>query len=406
MKLNRFNKHVLLEWAVLLLAFIPIIPNGIKWVPVAILLLVSLFHFKNQDYNLKWFFVNTSIYLFILVSLIYTNNWAFGIKKLETSFSLFIFPLIFFLILPKNIFKEALMLKFMKLFITSSIIFSIIIITYILFDNSIEYTEGFYTNNYRKAVEGIPLIGQHSIYASIFLAIAIIFSSHLFYRKGALLTKDLKLFFVISSVVNATLIIMLSSKGVIISLITILPIIFFKKLFKKNNKIRALTSFCIIILVVLSLFVYNRRMNEMIRFETYGEVDTNYSNSYRINIYKCSFQIIKERWLFGYGVGDAQIALDDCYKNENELLLKKTYNSHNQFLDIWIKTGIFGLLTFITFLYLNFQRAIKTNNFILLSILLLYTLIFLTENILVRQSGVILFSFFVNFFATVNNKWK
>jgi len=403
MKLNKINKNVLLEWAILLFAFIPIIPN-IKWVPVAILLLVSLFHFKNKDYNLKWFFVNTSIYLLIVISLSYTNNLAFGLKKLETSFSLFILPLIFFIILPKNIFKERLMLQFMKLFITSSIIFSVIIITYILFDNSIEYIEGFYTNNYRKVAEGIPLIGQHSIYASIFLAIAIIFSSHLLDRKSALITKKFKLFLALSTLVNTTLIIMLSSKGVIISLIIILPIIFFKKLFKTNNKIRALTSLCIITLVVLSLFVYNRRMNEMIRFETYGVVDTNYSNSYRVNIYKCVLQVVKERWLFGYGVGDAQNALDNCYKNENELLLKKTYNSHNQFLDIWIKTGIFGLLVFITFLYLNFQGAIKTNKFILLSILLLYTLNFLTENILVRQSGVILFSFLINFFAVVNYK--
>ena len=131
MKVNKIN---ILKWAILLFAFFPITPNGLKWVPVATLLFTSLFLFKKQNYNYKWFFINSSLYFLYLFSLIYTSNFDFALKKLETSFSIVILPLIFFIILPKNIIKEKLAIKFMKLYIISSLTFSALVFIFILTD--------------------------------------------------------------------------------------------------------------------------------------------------------------------------------------------------------------------------------------------------------------------------------
>ena len=144
--------------------------------------------------------------------------------------------------------------------------------------------------------------------------------------------------------------------------------------------------------------MYNRRMNELINLETYEEFNPTLSTSIRLGVYDCSWTIIKQQLLMGYGVGDAQKELNLCYANKSDILLMHRFNSHNQYLDITIKTGLIGLFVFLGFLVINFINAIKKKNQLLIMILVLYCMLFLVENVLSRQSGVILFFFLICFF--------
>ena len=49
-----------------------------------------------------------------------------------------------------------------------------------------------------------------------------------------------------------------------------------------------------------------------------------------------------------------------------------------------------------------FKKAIQYNDSIMFSVLVLYSIIFLFENVLSRQSGVIFFSFILNYFLWDN----
>ena len=98
-------------------------------------------------------------------------------------------------------------------------------------------------------------------------------------------------------------------------------------------------------------------MRELIKIETYVEVNSNYSNSYRYQTYKCSYELLKNKIITGYGVGNVQLKLNECYLENGTHTMVDKYNTHNQYLDVILKTGVFGLALFLFFLFVNLLKA-------------------------------------------------
>jgi O-antigen ligase len=138
-------------------------------------------------------------------------------------------------------------------------------------------------------------------------------------------------------------------------------------------------------------------MNELINFQTYVTLDSNFSNSYRFQTYKCGYKLLNNNIIIGYGAGNVQLRLNECYLENNAKQMVGKYNTHNQYLDITLKTGLLGLFLFLIFLIWNIWGAIKSKNNLLLMVIIFYSIVFFTENILIRQSGVILFYFLILF---------
>ncbi|MEN8185833.1 MAG: O-antigen ligase family protein, partial [Bacteroidota bacterium] len=134
------------------------------------------------------------------------------------------------------------------------------------------------------------------------------------------------------------------------------------------------------------------------------KIDKYNSSQIRIAIWKTSLENIKEAPIFGYGIGDVKSVLNESYKSNFPLLLEKNYNSHNQYFGIWLSTGIIGLLLFFYFLSFNYKLAIDSKDYLFLAILIFFSLNFLTENILERQTGAMLFFFLINLFGFYNYK--
>lgn len=76
----------------------------------------------------------------------------------------------------------------------------------------------------------------------------------------------------------------------------------------------------------------------------------------------------------------------------------KKLNSHNQFISFYLDGGIIAFMTLVAFLSWQFMHAIKNKKYLYFSILILFTLEMFSENILSRQSGLILFIFLISFF--------
>ena len=130
------------------------------------------------------------------------------------------------------------------------------------------------------------------------------------------------------------------------------------------------------------------------------------STQTRKEIYNCSFILLKSNWIFGYGFGDVNDTLIKCYSHVSNYLVDREFNSHNQYLSILLGCGIFGLSTIFFLLYFNFRVFTLEKQYFFLSVLLFYSIIMFVENILERQSGVILFSFFINLFSFFSYKKK
>ena len=392
----------------LLMSFFPIIPNTIKPFPIIVLLLSTLYFFlkvKLHGFNIKIFIINSSIYIIYLISILYTSNLGYAFKKLETSLSLLIIPLIFAMLeaFKNQINKKKLENDFIKLFYWGVFTYSITILLFLGYKGLFKYYND--PNFVRHFTETIPFIGQHPIYASIFLGLGLLFSMHLICHYHIIGKLKVVLF----SCFLISLLISLASKGVIISFAIsacLYGILKGKKLKIKILVISSIISFGLLATILSPAL--SIRMNSMFKslslLSTSKEMN---STELRKEIYLCSIDLIKEKWIIGRGIGDVKDSLMDCYRSNRIELVIGNFNSHNQYFSILIGTGIIGLFVMVIFLYFNLKQAISLNDPLFLCVLIFYIAVMLTENILERQSGVILFSFLINFFLFVNeNEFK
>lgn len=116
----------------------------------------------------------------------------------------------------------------------------------------------------------------------------------------------------------------------------------------------------------------------------------------RILIWKESVNLIKENFLFGVTPGDENDVLCKAYsKHQLTGALEKHLNTHNQFLQTFLGTGLIGfiLLCIMTFgaLIVGFIKK----NYLLVLLIILAILNFLVESMLQAQSGFMFFVFFL-----------
>ena len=152
------------------------------------------------------------------------------------------------------------------------------------------------------------------------------------------------------------------------------------------------------------------RFNEIIHY-TFQKMDQKKvpsSTSARKIIWSTSFKLIKEKWITGYGTGQSKKVLQEQFKKDGyDYMYKKNYNSHNQYLQVFLDQGIFGFLLLVFFTFGMLYASLKQKDFIYALFLVIMILNFMTESILETQSGVIFFAFFntIFFFQWFNKKY-
>lgn len=397
------NRKVNIKYiALFLFALFALIPNNLKGLPVILLFVISLFLFlkkKSSSYPIRKVLKIASLYIALLLSLINTSNFAGIEKPLTTALSLLVVPISFgFLYSIKNYLNLFFLFNYTKLILGLTTLYSLWILFFLyelgVFSEKISMYDAiaYITNEMWR-------INQHPIYASIFIAIPILLTIYFWFllkqRNFILITLPFIL-------INLFTLFILERKGVLLSFLFGLLVIILS-LLRKNFSRKILTGFILLALVVSSVFVIpSNRFKELYKIQNYsGELKFN-STSLRYGIYNCAITKIKESPLFGFGIGDVQNELVECYKTKSELLLDLTYNSHNQYLSYFLSTGVFGFLLLFIIMLKTIIDSKKNNNILLLSITIFFAFCMLFENILERQSGVILFSFYICLFSFYN----
>ena len=401
---NTISTYLILV-GVSLFGIYPLIPHKFESISVLLLVLCSLVYRiitpKKSTFK-KTFFVVSSIYFILFLSVWFSDDMSRGLKKMETTLSLLVFPIIFYLLLGKSTI-DLIKIKsfFLRAYYISCLIFTTIsFYLFEIYQNSKYLTKD--SNFYRIAIFDNEYIGEHPIYVSIFISIAIIFGFSFFDRIKKISSKNIILAF--SQFYLLSLLLMLMSKGVILSLLMVFIIKLFRQ--KKFTKVH----FFYLVLILTSFFVLipskNNRFKEIIDINSYRKLDENNSTSIRFVNYKCGLKSLIKSPIFGYGIGDVQEQLDQCYQEENTNFPKKRYNTHNQYLFIWLSSGILGFIIFIGILFYYFKKSLQFKDELMFSILVLYSFTFLFENVLSRQSGVIFFCFIINYFLWNNFNTK
>tara|TARA_B110000114_G_scaffold183730_1_gene225706 strand:- start:2248 stop:3483 length:1236 start_codon:yes stop_codon:yes gene_type:complete len=385
------------NYSLLLVAFT--IPIGGFSNSVSIILLF-LFSFvirltSPTPFSLKLFVSKINItgfyILLILIGLLYSSNLDVGIKIVQHNLAFLVIPISFALSYNSTFSLEKVLLTF------AISVFSLLILTHInVFiellrenDNFSLLISHYLRNNFLKH----SVIYMHAPYFSMFsvFAFVIILKSKLInnYLKVIMGSYILFCIFLISAVMSTI---------ILVTIIFVMGI----KLFLKQKLMSRIKIFAIFIFSILTFFLIVKQIditnssNVVVRID---KLIKKGGDSDRVENWESILRLPMKKLLFGVGTGDG---LDEIQKVRNHKgwawAYRQNANMHNQYIEVLLRNGIFGLTIFLLILIKLWKRLKKYNDFRYLSFLLLTTISFITESMLERQWGVVYFVFFSSVF--------
>lgn len=349
--------------------------------------------------SIKTLVYNSAFFLIMLLSLLYTDNLDYAEKRITVMVGLIIIPLAFYFFESKQTLNyDKLVHQFYTFFFVSTVIFFIGVFVQNYFND--HFNEFIFRDYSERLNSRYGKYSMHPIYGSLYLSFALIFAVPLysqlskFWHKAAL---------IIASLFLATILALLTRKGIIT--VTLLIFLFYFVRNEKRKSLIYLGLFAVILFVIsYSIPALKSRYVELFNTILNDRLSSMGSTSLRIEVYNCAFESIRQSPFIGYGIGDTKEILMNCYAGLPEVFNGKYFNSHNQFLSAWLIAGIAGVLSLLAMMIYNFKLALRNKDFVHIAGLVLLFTTLLTENILERQNGVILFSFFINFFAFKTQK--
>jgi glycosyltransferase involved in cell wall biosynthesis len=200
-----------------------------------------------------------------------------------------------------------------------------------------------------------------------------------------------KAVFFMCSALHVSVIWLLQPRAIIVGLMISTPFLVFRRI-----KIKASQLILIAGVLLLTLFVFTpTQNNRFLELKSASNYDQMNGASQRLVIFKCTLEQLKEKPFFGLGLGSTSKVIGSCFSEKTNDFSVKEYNTHNQYLDLWLTASPLSLLLFCLFLWMVFNNLIKSRRKALVSVVLLLTIAMFFENILERQTGVILFYFLV-----------
>ncbi len=387
--INNYKNIITKSYNYLLIFLAFIIPSGFYYksgIVIALLLVLWILKkdwqklklSKFQDYLLPLFFI------ILVFSYLLRVKSGFNIKDIEKYFILLIIP-VFFIGINEN---KKLFDRILYAFAVSSLLFITIALIYGFIDiystgeKSILITESIY---HKVTSYGLVRIydNSHPTFSSLFLN----FTLYILYVKRANFSLILKLFL---GALIITYILLLNSMIGLICMFFLFFIISFKH-YKKP-------SFLILGLLVL-VYIFNPlKLSKIEKFKNTAFTITDKKEernvlTLRLVKWETALRVIKENPWFGVGDTNVKAAMLKKYQlYDYKYAAEHKYGPHNQYLLILTSLGIVGFLYFIFVLLIPLNYVINKEFYLVfLAILSIY---FLTDDILVRQQGLLFFTFF------------
>lgn len=386
------KKNIIYEYLITLLiltlSFSKALPNIILGVLVFIFS-ISLFYKRViiEKKHYKNFFFLLLVYLVIIKSL---NYVIFDeLTSLGRLIIIIIIPILFHQI-PKN----KIIISFISMVLLAMFIASIRIGLFYLNNNSLPFSNNSEVNDLlfieRPYMGFVCLINT---LLSLYMIKETPKHKHLF-----LLISLFSSFFIFFIVARLSII------TIVFLLITFLLFYLQLSLFKKGLILFLGTS-----IIFIALFNYKNLTN---RFFLKANLETIKDYEPRIVIWPCTIEIINSddfNLFFGAKSNNwIESQLTQCYSNKIENASKKQwfvksrFNSHSQFIDIFMEAGIIGLALFLFFIF--YLLIYSRTNFYTFAIAFSIILFFILENVLYRQFGCYVLAILFSIIEKINNE--
>ncbi|MCM5663483.1 O-antigen ligase family protein [Galbibacter mesophilus] len=347
----------------------------------------------------KVFLYGTLIFYPFFVSLLYSDNISYGLKSIQHLIPIIIFPFLFLFLLDDVSKKD--MKIILSVFVAACFVqvvnlhFNFYILG--LYSNLIEVQ--FYRLPFREAIMNFEYQPLHPTYVSIWycFAICILINRLITIKIYSLYRVFIVLFIVFIIFLFIWTIIILSSR---IAFLALVFVIGYSLFFIFNYKYKWLLSTMLIIITFLMIknitFLSSRFINEFESTKFEAPIGKSHNSvNIRIGIYKCAVFLVSKNILFGYGIGDVQNELDECYKQfDTNAYIITSYNSHNYFLNSLLVAGLMAFLCLVIMFFYSFNLGIRNDCYIFVCFLGITFLGLCFENLLSRNHGVVFYSFF------------
>lgn len=335
--------------------------------------LYSIFSFSDswvfKKENLPLYF-SIAIYLWSVITYLYSDNKEEALNRLEARLVFIILPLL--INFSKKIKPN---IKFLMLSYLLGCYLSLFICLFYLFDKGII---GINPMRNSASISNVINSYKHYNYLGINLSVGLVFILYLvkdkrWYSQLSILLPSVFLFMYFVYISQARL------SFILICLSTIF--IFGYWVYSMKSYFFKWVIISISIFFV-SVFVW--RLTNSFLME--GFLVENVIDSERFYLWSQAIELIKEKPLFGHGIGDVPLNYEAIESNN--------LNAHNQFLEFWLEGGLVSLILFSFLLYYVFLHRTKKNRdvFSLVYLILLLTAS-MVEAILNRISGISLFFF-------------
>ena len=401
------NTHLAYSISFMILGLFPVAPFFIKPYLLAPICITSIIYFtkhKNAFNNYKKLGISSLLFAFFALGFFQSSNTDKSIELLLRLSPFLIIPFAFSVVpSPKFLTYKSM---FINTFISSCFIFCLLVIGYSL---SLDSNDLPYIFSYlRDKFWGYE---EHPIYISLYLGISMILLTQ------STIKKSLKFFFFITFLF---VLLFLSRKGNIVSLFFVLLFTLFYKsellLNKTSLKLFLIASGLGTLCVLLFNSFIIDRFKELLDVGSFL-YNTTSSSGIRSIIWRSSIRLFIESPIMGYGLGDVQQSINsqlinDGYEQLTQLSSYNApvyYNAHNQYLQLILSSGLFGLAGFLTVLIYMLITLKSNRDIIGLNIFLYILLCFMFESLLERQNGIIISAIFFNLFfftCTKQNNYK
>jgi O-antigen ligase len=326
-------------------------------------------------------------YFLIICFLIICYNNIYYLKDFQTigeSFLLFIVPV---LTINKNYiyFIEKYKNKFLLFYTISVAILCFYIIGFYIIDIPNHNFNWYFARfNLEKK------INIHGTYSSIWIGIALLITV---FQTPIIIKRFNNLQVTITTLLYLSALIITNSRMVAYSLIVIVFLVFIIKNYKSKTKSFKLLWLIIIILIFVGFF--SQRYSNDIKYLKHNPI----TQTTRYKIFISSINSILGSPFIGYENSKIQDIINDNYlKLGDKKMAVENLNSHNQYLNFFLKGGFFLFILFVYTLVVKLITSINKNNFLYFSITLLFCFTFLSENVLVRQYGIFIYFFIETLF--------
>lgn len=227
------------------------------------------------------------------------------------------------------------------------------------------------------------------LYLGLLCVISLILAIDRFFKMKKKVYFFLAIFF-------GSFVFLISARIAIVS--TLIVMLYYVQL-KIHKKYRLLTLLSLVVFTFL-FFLKSPNLSKRIlntEYKTNSSIfERILTHEPRFLIWKHSYSVLnKNNLLFGHGFKKVKAKLLNKYEeiddlNKRKWFIQEQFNSHNQYLDILLSQGMFGLALFLIFLYYLYKESLFSSaNFLLFLTLAIFLIIY---NNFHRVIGVFIFA--------------